>query len=200
MKKSLLVLPAVLLLLAACTPPAGGGGGGGDTSTSGGGGVTPVTVLKLDFTTAVQGELIALDGATEKLMSFKTAGEATATVDAIDRVYEGNGTGGAHPNSGGLLKLGTSSINGLLTLTLSAPASKVIVNCHTWYTLNPEYPDSVPDSLKVNSSAPLALPFNATGAGEDLEFTISSTTVTLETVPGSGASGRAFFFSLTFIA
>lgn len=196
MKKALFILPMFAFLLAGC--------GGGGNSNGGGGDQTPQTVLKLDFSTAPAGNEITSAAATTKLMSFKTEGAATATVQEIVKVFEGNGSGGAKPNAAGLLKMGTGSVNGKLSLQLSASFTKVIVNCHSFYASGEQYPTNTTNFVKVNGGTAVAFPYNAEATGENLEFTVSGSTFTLEThnpaPAGTATAGRGVLYSITFIA
>lgn len=188
--KKLFLLPLVAMFgLVGC----GGdnpGGGGGD-----------VVAAKFDFSTAPAGNEIAADGATEKLASYKKEGSASITVTEIAKVYEGNGSGGAKPNAAGLLKFGTSSVQGKLVFTVSVAVKKVVLNCHSFYKPSEQYPTNTTNFVKVNELAPVALPYNADATGENLEFAVSGTTVSILSVNSDGTgAGRGCFYSITLYA
>ncbi len=95
--------------------------------------------------------------------------DATAT-----KVYNGNGSGGKFPNTAGLLKFGTSSANGVLTLTLTEEVNKVEIVCYAWS-------DTASDTIKVNECTAVASPKSGTWGTKS--FDIASTneiTITTE--------------------
>lgn len=116
---------------------------------------------------------------------------------AVSKVYDGNGTGGAYPNSSGFLKFGTGSAAGVLTLTLpeSVKISKVVVNCHDWYKMNESNPTNS-NTVSVNGSETQLAPYNTEGTPGDLTFEIeASNEITIT------SGNRIFVFSITlFVA
>ena len=101
----------------------------------------------------------------------------------VNKIYNGNGTGGAYPNSSGFLKTGTGSVNGQIKLTFAEDVqiTKVVVVCHDWYKKSASYPTNS-NSVSVNGSATQLAPYNETGAFEELVFEIdASNVVTIDT-------------------
>ena len=195
--KKLFVLPiATLLMLTGCNQPASGGGGGEPAQ---------LTVLaKYDFSTVTaKGTIINADAANEKFGSYKVEGEGSITISEITRVYEGNSKGGAEAwsSKGGLLKLGVGTENAKLVFTTSETVKKVVLNCHSYYAKSADYPNNTTNLVKFNGGDAVALPYNEEAKGEDLEFTMSGTSVTIETYnpepTDKVTAGRGFLFTLT---
>lgn len=203
MKKYLLI-PAIAFMLAGCTGGNGGGTGGG---TGGGGSTGGNTVLaKYDFTSVV-GQGDALEDAataTQLFNSCKTAGNGSVTVTNVNKTYKGNGKGGVHANKGGFVKLGTGSVNGTLEFTASQKVSKATVNCHAFYASSDSYPNNTTNYFAVNDGTAIAAPYNATGTGENVDFTINGTTVKISTSNPAPTetvtAGRIYIFSITLYA
>ena len=191
--KKLFLLPFVAMFgLVGC---------GGDNPGGGGGGGEGKLVAQYDFSTAPAGSAIALEGATEKFASYKKSGDASITVTAIDKVYEGNGSGGAKPDAAGLLKFGTSSVQGKLVFTVSVAVTKVVLNCHSFYKPSDQYPTNTTNFVKVNTLDAVALPYNAEASGEDLTFNVSGSEITILTVNAEGTgAGRGCFYSISLYA
>ena len=74
----------------------------------------------------------------------------------LTNVYSGNGTGGLHPSTEGLLKTGTGDYNGVIELTLSEDASvtKVEVVAQPWN-------EKTGDTISVNDGDAKTLPVEA---------------------------------------
>lgn len=74
----------------------------------------------------------------------------------LTNVYSGNGTGGLHPTTEGLLKTGTGDYNGVIELTLSEDASvtKVEVVAQPWN-------EKTGDTISVNDGEAKTLPVEA---------------------------------------
>lgn len=125
--------------------------------------------------------------------AYAGAGVSPLSSVAVTSVYNGNAAGGAYPNTAGLLKFGTSSVNGELTLTFaeSIQISKVVVNCHDWNKLSDKYPTNS-NQLSVNDSEAQLLPYNAEGTPADLTFEIAASNVVK-----IASTGRVFVFSIT---
>ena len=98
-------------------------------------------------------------------------GSEALTISNVSAVYAGAGIGGCHANEFGLIKMGTGKKQGTFTVTTSEPFAKVVVNCHAFYTPSEKYPNN-DNKFDVNGTT-VDAPFNATGAAEDLEFTLA---------------------------
>ena len=140
--------------------------------------------LTIDFSTATgKGSTVSSNALSfiEGYASEKIIKSAKAT-----KVYNGNSSGGKYGASAGLIRLGTSGANGILTLTFNEgiKVSKVILNCYSWT-------DSTNDKVTVGDST-VALPNG--DAAEDLEFTLDGVNeFTITSVK------RMFLFSITVI-
>jgi len=111
---------------------------------------------------------------------------------APTKIYAGNGTGGAYPEQGGLLKCGTSKMDGQLVLTFDKKVAKVEISCHDWYTKSEQYPTNK-NKVVVNGSEAVLAPYNEDGTPAVLTFNLdgSSETVTIDT------QARIFIFKIT---
>ena len=98
-------------------------------------------------------------------------GNEALTISNVSAVYAGAGAGGCHANEVGLIKMGTSKKQGTFTVTTSKSFAKVVVNCHGFYTPSEKFPNN-DNKFDVNGIT-VDAPFNATGAAEDLEFTLA---------------------------
>lgn len=155
-----------------------------------------------DFSSlTAKGTGLTLDTLNSTLAATKTSGAGSLTATALEKVYDGNGSGGAKANTAGLLKLGTGSVNGSMTFTVSEEITKVVINCHSFYAYSEQYPSNTTNFIKVNGGTAVALPYNATAAGEDLEFTVTGTSLTIETYnpnpSGNTTAGRGYIYSIT---
>ncbi len=183
--KKLFLLPVMMFALVGCNKPAPAG-----------------PVCKLDFSSVTETtgkSYESAEAATTAFASYKVEGQAV-TVTEVTNVYEGGGTGGAKENAAGLLKLGKGKGNGVLKFTAASDVTKVILNCHSFYASSEQYPTNTTNAIKVNGSDAVALPYNATGAGENLEFTITaSKEITIETCHPTDATkfGRAYIYTIT---
>lgn len=110
------------------------------------------------------------------------ASNILSSVDSVTKVYDGNGKGGAHENTAGLIKSGASGDNGVMVLTFSQAISHVDIVCHDWYAKSADYPTNS-NKVDVNGVTMLA-PYNEAAAGETLTFdlTAASTTLTITTM------------------
>ena len=121
--------------------------------------------LTLDFSTITA-------SATYNDASMNEAwGNEALTISNVSAVYAGAGAGGCHANEVGLIKMGTSKKQGTFTVTTSKSFAKVVVNCHGFYTPSEKFPNN-DNKFDVNGIT-VDAPFNATGAAEDLEFTLA---------------------------
>ena len=150
-------------------------------------------VAVYDFTSLAAGsELKTTDAAKTLLDSVADENNALVSVTEVSKVYQGNGKGGAHENEGGLLKFGTGSAQGKLALNFGdAKLSKVVINCHDFYKVSDQYPTNS-NKIAINGGEAVLAPYNATGAGEDMEFTLDGAS-TLSIV----ATNRIVIFSIT---
>ena len=137
--------------------------------------------LTIDFSTATGTGTQVSDAATfvNTYASVNILKSATAT-----NVYDGNGAGGKWENTKGLVKMGTSKKNGVLTLTFNegVKVSKVVLNCYAWNS-------GKTDKVTVGTST-VALPNG--DAAEDLEFTLGGVNEFTIT-----SAKRMFLFSIT---
>ncbi|MDE6617845.1 MAG: hypothetical protein K2K13_02325 [Clostridiales bacterium] len=149
--------------------------------------ISDITEVTLAFSGVEQGSKIA---DADALTTFKgcMAGDDAATLAAVAviNVYEGNGSGGNYyENKGGLIKMGTGSLNGQLVLTFKKNVTKVTINCLGWKG----------DKLSVNGSEAVSLndiPSSGEGTKQDLEFELdtASKVITIDTTK------RALIFSI----
>lgn len=98
-------------------------------------------------------------------------GSEALTISNVSAVYAGAGIGGCHANEFGLIKMGTGKKQGTFTVTTSESFAKVVVNCHGFYVPSEKFPNN-DNKFDVNGIT-VDAPFNATGAAEDLEFTLA---------------------------
>ena len=118
--------------------------------------------------------------------AFDAGFTGTNTLTSItntERIYAGNGTGGAYPNTGGLLKTGTSSINGSFTMNLTdANVTKVVIYLQSWL-------ETSNDTMSINGSDSQIIPGTA---GQSLTFEFDTPTNVLTFL----FVRRAFIFSI----
>lgn len=215
MKKSLLLVPLLAFLLVGCgnSDTIGENGGGGDNTggnnNDDGGGDTPTYALiaKYDFT---------LSGHTIKGSELKTEEQALTLFDDslvegtdkllsitdIVKVYDGNSSGGAYPETPAILKMGSSSSNGTFTLHFEegTDVARTIVSCHDFYDPSSEWGGNT-DYLSVNSDSQLT-PFNEGATPSDLTYDFSEATDVLEfesmgSGTGNSIYGRVVIFSIS---
>lgn len=156
-----------------------------------------------DFTTGTaKGTELKTDTALEVLNRNVTSGtSAISSVTAVTKVYDGNQTGGigALP---GLIKFGTSSVNGSITIKMKEGTNitKVVLNCHSFYKVSATYPTNNSNFVKINDLDAVAAPYNADGTGEDLEIELSSATdeITIASEGANGKTGRFVMYSVSF--
>ena len=152
----------------------------------------PLTeTVALDFTnrTETGGIELKLDdsnkaslGGDTVLEFFQKAGEKGAHVTSIaksSKVYSGSGTGGAFPNSKGLIKFGSSSAAGELHLVLDGKANKVVVKAQSFNDNNTANLINVVGSVEgptlVNQAA-------AINSGADIVFNLKEATDTIKLI------------------
>lgn len=157
-----------------------------------------------DFTTGTAtGTELKTDTAVEVLNRNVTSGtSAISSVTATTKVYDGNQKGGIGDNVAGLLKFGTTSVNGSITIKMNAGTNiaKVVLNCHSFYKLSEKFPTNSTNFVKVNDLDAVAAPYNADGTGEDVEFVLSSATdeITIASEGANGKVGRFVMYSVSF--
>ena len=159
--------------------------------------------VTFDFTTLdKQGVEITAD---EALALFNgVASGSGLTGVTLTKIYNGNSTGGAHPNAAGFIRCGKSDANGDLVLTFDKKVAKVEILCHDWYAKSSQYPTNN-NQVAVNGGTAQLAPYNETGAAATMTFNLdgSSNTVDFDfSSTQSGKTGRVFIFKMivTFVA
>ena len=163
----------------------GGSSSSGSTSTPGtpdsGSSSKPVgTSVTFDFSSLDKKGTEITDGAYELFDGAASGGGLTAV--ALTKVYNGNGTGGQFENTAGLLKLGTSKVNGQMVLTFSKKVAKVEILSHGW--------KSGTDKVSINGSTEQQLANNGTASTLTFNLDGSSETITID------VAQRAFIFKI----
>ncbi len=162
-----------------------------------------------DFTTSTHtsnGKDLDTAGVKTLFTDSYKAGTAAASVvtdvTTATKVYDGNGSGGAYPNTAQLIKLGTGSVDAELVLTVSENVGYVVIKCHDWYTASDSYPTGS-NKLEVNGTEK-AFPYTSgpTATAVEFEFT-ASTTITIKTSNSTSTEskvvgGRGFLLSIEF--
>ena len=200
MNKKLFILPLMAFLLAGC----GGGGESGGGGGGGGGGAKAIATYDFTGLTEKGTEIATADAFGETLSSVCDGEDIVSSVNSISKLYDGNGQGGVFANASGFIKMGTGKVNGVIDLTLSKSIKKVVLNCHSFYASSTDYPTNTTNFISVNSGTAVAMPYNATGAGEDLSFEVSGTSLKIETSnpapTDNTTAGRGYLFSITLYA
>ena len=137
------------------------------------------------------GSEISADNA---LATFQGCTETPDVLEAVTltKIYDGNGTGGAYPETAGLLKTGTSKVAGQIVLDFAegTEVTKVEITCHDWYKKSESYPTNS-NTVAVNAGEAVYAPYNEEGTAEALVFEIeASNTVTID------ITNRVFIFSI----
>ena len=156
----------------------GEGGGGGEQE------VNPLTeALTLDFSglNVTTATAFTADTLLAALKASAPEGKAdlVLSVASLSKVYNGNGSGGAHQNEAGLIKTGTGSAAGEMTVKFGALFNKVVINCHDFYAKSDDHPTNS-NTVAVNGSDPVLAPYNTTGEWADLTFGSLTDTDTLK--------------------
>src|SRR5690554_1105157 len=92
-------------------------------------------VVKFDFTQleGAKGTLLTTENLVEVFNSVSDNPLALTGVADLDRIYQGNGSGGGeYENVEGVIKTGTGSVNGTMTLTFSEEITKVTLVVRGW--------------------------------------------------------------------
>lgn len=157
----------------------------------------PVTHLaRYDFST-LTGKGTALDAAGLKTAfdeCYKdgASGNILSEVTSVEKVYNGNQSGGFYNEKPGVLKFGTSSLNGSFTIKLTVAVNKVTLNYHDFFASSADYPTTT-NKFSVNG-VEKANPYTSDGTPEDVVFELTSASDTLE----FKATKRAILFAVVF--
>ncbi|NLK12128.1 MAG: hypothetical protein GX312_00855 [Candidatus Phytoplasma sp.] len=135
--------------------------------------------IKYDFTTLERISTTALPN--EQVFSI-FSNDQLVSVEA-DKVYEGNETGGSYENQAGFIKMGSSSVNGSLTLNYQTgtKVSKVVIYAEKWS-------EAKTDTMTINGQS-ITLT-SVVGASHVVELTTPTNVVEIQT------QGRAFIFKM----
>ena len=121
-----------------------------------------------------------------------SATENVLTSVEVTKIYDGNGTGGAYPETSGFLKAGSSKADGQIVLNFGdKKVTKVEIKCHDWYKLSDAYPTNS-NKISVNGSEGVLVPYTADGTPDVITFTLdeASSVVTID------IARRAFIFDI----
>ena len=132
------------------------------------------------------------------LQFFQKAGEKGSHVTDVtksSKVYSGSGTGGAFPGSKGLIKFGSSSAAGELTLELDGKANKVVINCQSFNDNNTVNKIAVNDCEAQD--APIAAAINT---GSDLTFNLAEATDTIAIKTSSKFRVLVYTITISYVA
>ncbi len=164
--------------------------------------VTTGASVTFDFTGLdKQGVEITADEALALFNSVASGGGLTGVT--LTKIYNGNSTGGAHPDSAGFIRCGKSDVAGDLVLTFDKKVAKVEILCHDWYAKSAQYPTNT-NQVAINGGAAQLAPYNETGAPASMVFNLdgSSNVVDFDfSNLQSGKTGRVFIFKMivTFV-
>ena len=137
------------------------------TSAGTGGDYLSETV-ELDYT-GLTGQGDAIDSSTA--MAKVGRGNSHVESVSVSKIYDGNASGGAYPNTSGFLKTGSSSANGSISFTLDGAANKVEILCHDFYQKSNQNPTNS-NTVSVNGSATQLAPYNENATFETLTFNL----------------------------
>ena len=135
--------------------------------------------VKFDFSTVENGSELTAETALA-LFNSLCADSGLVSV-GVSKIYQGTGSGGAKPNTAGILKSGTSSADGQMVLTFDKAVAKVEIKCHDFYKKSSSNPTNK-NTISINGSTDRLLPYNDTGDGEVMTFNLStaSTVITMD--------------------
>lgn len=140
-------------------------------------------IFNFSTITETAGKEITAEDALNLFNGWATS-ESGLTAVTVSKVYPGTGSGGAHPNEAGLLKLGTKDVAGKIVLTFAegTKIAKVEIVCHDFYAKSDDHPTNS-NTIAVNGCEPVLAPYNADGALEKLvfELTATSNVITIDT-------------------
>ena len=140
---------------------------------------TPVVAETVTYnfatTSTKKGEKLTNETA---LALFTASGSADVlTSVTVENMYDGNGDGGAYPQTSGFVKAGKSKGDGKLVLDFGdKKVAKVEIKCHDWYTKSDAYPTNS-NTVSVNGSAEVLAPYNTEGTPEVMTFTVDNASV-----------------------
>ena len=153
--------------------------------------------LVFDFSGLTEmGKEIAAEDALALFNSVASSSGLTAI--ELTKIYNGNSTGGAHPDSTGFIRCGKSDVDGELVLTFDKKVAAVEILCHDWYSKSDNYPTNN-NQVAINGSNAQLAPYNETGAAASMVFNLdgSSNVVDFDfTNTQSGKTGRVFIFKM----
>ena len=159
----------------------------------------PATVgnaLVFDFSSLTEKGTEITEGALELFNGAANGSGLTAVT--LTKIYNGNGTGGAFPETAGFLKCGTSKVDGAMELTFSKKAAKVEIVCHDWYTKSDKHPTNS-NTIAVNGGAAQLAPYTADATMGTLTFALDTASETVSiAMDNTGSSfGRVFISKIT---
>ena len=135
---------------------------------------------------------VELTAETALALFNSSATENVLTSVEVTKIYDGNGTGGAYPETSGFLKAGSSKADGQIVLNFGdKKVTKVEIKCHDWYKLSDAYPTNS-NKISVNGSEGVLVPYTADGTPDVITFTLdeASSVVTID------IARRAFIFDI----
>lgn len=137
----------------------------------------PVKVVQVISFASTSGSGEHSDDSLTEMMT----GELVESVTGVSKVYKSTGSGGAHPNTDGILKLATAKANGTMTINLKKAVKTISIKNHDFYAKSEAYPTNS-NKLIVNGVEKLAA-YNEAGDGENIvwEFDEAVTTISIET-------------------
>lgn len=116
------------------------------------------------------------------------------TAVALTKIYDGTGSGGSKPNTAGILKTGTSSVNGQFVLTFNRKVASVQIKVHDFYVPSDSHPTNT-TNIVVNGSDGQTVAYNADGTPGVLTFDLgtASETVTID------CNGRMYIYEIVIV-
>ncbi len=152
------------------------------------------TKATYDFTGATgKGTAVTEADAALKLVNDScTTATSPLTAVTMTKVYDGNGSGGAKNGQSGMLKFGTSSANGSMTLNFGdKKVTKVEIKCHDFQKKSEQYP-TTKTTIAVNGGEAQAVPYNETAEAAVVTFELAegASEITIN------ASGRLVIYEI----
>jgi len=128
-----------------------------------------------------------------KLQTALASDQLGITVKSVTKVYDGNGSGGAFPNTPGFIKTGTGSVKGEMTIVLDKLVSKITISCHDFYKKDADHLTNS-NKISVNGCDAVLAPYNEEATPADLVFEFATPTneITIS------VDKRVFIFGITF--
>lgn len=124
------------------------------------------STIELDYTSLTgQGDEVNSSSA----MSVVGCNNPHITSVSTTKIYNGNGAGGAFPNTAGFLKTGSSSASANISFTLDGVANKVEILCHDFYKKSAQNSTNS-NTVSVNGSTEQLAPYNENATFETLTF------------------------------